>query len=393
MTRVSRGEKDRRPNDVLAQRRTELRLSHEKLAYLLREKADERNVPIGSLSSVTRHIKRIEAGDVRDPSPVYRDLLCAVLRRTESGLFGTVALHHEMRRNSDGQLRFKLRNHKLIPTFIGVDAAMRAIDELDMQAAEARPIQCYCTEIRHPRPEVKSNLWIWPFGVAMFHLSEEVELSDLATFAIWHRHIYDEQMSWANQTIQSILKCESSSAQYAMPINWLARSIWSRRNLNAALRIITTPRILLQRMADTESSDLAHAQLVESALLNDGFEQFDSSDFGIEGTSVGVASWSGIVYFPVASNRALSESEILTYERTVQAAWSYCDWIRSQVEAGRDPEVLPQYGRRLLRALRSFITNPRPEESPQIYPLRTAILETSGITEHLNQATEAIGEL
>jgi hypothetical protein len=50
--------------------------------------------------------------------------------------------------------------------------------------------------------------------------------------------------------------------------------------------------------------------------------------------------------FPLVLPRALLESEILAYERTVQAAWSYCDWIRSQVEAGNDPQVRPEYGRR-----------------------------------------------
>lgn len=178
-----------------------------------------------------------------------------------------------------------------------------------------------------------------------------------------------------------------------MPINWIIRSIWTKPELDTALRILTTPRILLQRTAHTESSDLAHAELVERAFFQGGLDRLDVSEFGIEETSLGVASWSGVVYFPIAPNRALSEPEILTYERTVQAAWSYCDWIRSQVEVGNDPNVLPQHGRRLLRALRSIITNPRPEENSQVYPLRIAILTTSGITEHLNQAANAIAEL
>jgi hypothetical protein len=59
------------------------------------------------------------------------------------------------------------------------------------------------------------------------------------------------------------------------------------------------------------------------------------------------------------------------------------------VENGNTPDVRSEHGLRLLRALRSIITNPRPEESSQIYPLRIAILETSGITEHLNQAADA----
>ncbi len=125
----------------------------------------------------------------------------------------------------------------------------------------------------------------------------------------------------------------------------------------------------------------------------DGFDHSDVVDFGVKGISVGIASWSGMVYCPIAPTRALSEAEVIACELTVQAVWSYCDWLRSEVEAGNDPNVRSEHGWRLLRALRSVITNPRPEENPQTYPMRIAILETSGIAEHLKQAAETLLEL
>ncbi|MCA1600095.1 MAG: hypothetical protein LC776_00135 [Acidobacteria bacterium] len=381
----------RQPNNVLVECRTTLGLSHEKLAYLVREKAREKNIQIGTLDSVTRHIKRIEAGHVRDPSVVYKDLLCAVLRKAEAALFGTVSPHRrhgDMPTGPSGQAdHFQVRNHKLIPAFIGAGLAERLIDDLAMRATSIYSMCCYHCPLDHARNEVSADLWIWPFGVALFRLVEVVEFPSLAQYAIWHRRVYDEQMDWANQKIKSLLQSDAS-AQYAMPINWITRSVWPRSQLGTALRILSAPRILLQRTAQTESSDLVHAELVERALFHDGLDQFDSSEFGVEGISAGVASWSGVVYLPLASHRALSESEVLTYECTVQAAWSYCDWIRTQVELGNEPHVRHEHGTRLLRALRSIITNPRPEESSQTYPLRGAILETSGITEHLNQAMD-----
>ncbi len=394
MTRTLGGNSSRRPNNVLAECRIGLKLSHEKLAYLVREKARERGVRIGTLDSVTRHIKRIEAGDVRDPSAMYKHLLCTVLKKAEATLFGTVSpegkrsiLYNSTQ--SDEACTFQLRNHKLIPTFIGADLAEHAIDRLAMRGAAAtHPIPSYNCTLNHPRNEVGSDLWVWPFGVAIFHLVEDVEFPSLANFAVWHKRVYDEQMRWANETIESLLE-SNAGAQYAMPINWIIRSIWTQSTLDTALRILSAPRILLQRTAHTESSELAHAEIMERALFQGRLDHLDVSNFGIEGISAGIASWSGVVYLPIAPHRALSEWEILTYERTVQAAWSYCDWIRSQVESGNDPDVRPQHGRRLLRALRSIITNPRPEESSQVYPLRIAILGTSGITEHLNQATDA----
>lgn len=387
---VSIGKAPRQPNQVLTECRTDLGLSHEKLAYLVCEKARDRSIQIGTLDSVTRHIKRIEAGQVRDPSALYKNLLCAVLRKTEPFLFGVVSLGSGSE-GSTPERTFILRNHKLIPAFIGTNSAQSAIDNLAMQKFSLPPTCCYHRTLSHPRGEVNAELLIWPFGVVIFHLVETVDLPDLANFAVWHRRVYDEQINWANETINLLFKSKVR-AQYAMPVNWIVRSRWTKSELDAALRILTAPRLLLQQKAHTESSDLAHAALVERSFLRGKFDQFDVSEFGIESISVGIASWPGVVYFPLAPHRALSESEILTHEFTVQAAWSYCDWIRSQVEIGNEPDVEPQHGRRLLRALRSIITTPRPEESAQIYPLRNAILETSGITAHLNQATEAISE-
>lgn len=387
------GKPSRQPNNVLAECRRALKLSHEKLAYLVRQKARERSIPIGTLDSITRHIKRIESGYVHNPSVIYRNLLCAVLDKTPADLFGVMAPDYQCApphtsRSSGEKRTFQLRNHKLIPAFIGADLAERAINNLAMKAAVASSTECYCCTLHHPREGVDSDLWVWPFGVALFHIVEDVEFPSLSSFAVWHRRVYDEQIGWVNQEVGALLG-STVTAQYAMPLNWIIRSIWTRSELDTALRILSTPRILLRGEVSTESSDLAHAELVERALFRDGFDRLAMTEFGVEGISAGVASWSGVVYFPIAPHRALSESELLTYELAVQATWSYCDWIRSQVETGNDPEVRPQHGWRLLRALRSIVTNPRPEEGPQFYPLRIAVLETSGVAEHLRQATEA----
>lgn len=126
----------RQPNNVLAECRTALKLSHEKLAYLVREKVREKSIQIGTLDSVTRHIKRIESGHVRDPSAVYKDLLCVVLKKTEAALFGAVSPHGrygDTPTGSNGQTdHFQVRNHKLIPAFIGADLAEQVIDDLAM---------------------------------------------------------------------------------------------------------------------------------------------------------------------------------------------------------------------------------------------------------------------
>lgn len=146
VTDAPNGKAPRQPNNVLTECRTALRLSHEKLAYLVREKARDRGIQIGTLDSVTRHIKRIEAGHVRDPSMVYKSLLCAVLHKTEAFLFGVVSLEVGLCGSMSANT-FCLRNH-IIPAFVGASSAQGAIDNLGMQAAPTSPTRCYhCTLI------------------------------------------------------------------------------------------------------------------------------------------------------------------------------------------------------------------------------------------------------
>jgi hypothetical protein len=284
---------------------------------------------------------------------------------------------------------FQLRNHKLIPVFVGVERIERIIPYLKMTRQADQWTACYRCELSHPRDGIAADLWVWSFGVAIFHLVEDIGFPSLASFAVWHRRVYDEQMAWASEIVHSVLASDAQ-VQYAMPVNWLVRPLWSGPELLTAMRVLSMPRMLLQRDAETETADLARAELVERALFRDGFEQPDIAEFGVKGISVGVASWPGVVYHPVAPTRALTEEELVGFELSIQAVWSYCDWLRSEVEAGHDPHVPSQYGWPLVRTMRSVVTNPRPEESSQVLPMRTAILETSGVTEHVKQAAETL---
>jgi len=339
-----------------------------------------------SRAAIEKQVYRLERGFIRHPEELYKKLYCIRYNASPHELFGDLAepVSHSA--------SFRLRNHKLLPVFVGADLAEHSIRTLAMQPEPGQSPPCYRCELSHPRSEVVATLRIWPFGVAMFHIVEDINFSDLASLAVWHRDAYDEQMAWAHERTRTLLD-SNAAVQYAMPINWLIESPWSSSDLETALRILSMPRILLRRDAAADDNDLAHAQLVERSLFKEGFDHPDVVDFGVKGISAGIASWSGVVYWAIAQPRALSELELLAHEQTVQATWSYCDWIRGEVEAGQDARVRPEHGRRLLRALRSIITNPRPEESSQIYPLRVAILKTSGISEHLRQAAENLVEI
>ncbi len=76
----------------------------------------------------------------------------------------------------------------------------------------------------------------------------------------------------------------------------------------------------------------------------------------------------------------------------MQAAWSYCNFIRSEVERSRDPVVPAEYGWRFVRGLRSRLTAERPQETSQHRSMREAIIETSGLSRHLAHAVETLRE-
>jgi hypothetical protein len=373
------------PNDLLVSLRKSKGWGRERLARQFELVGRKHKLPTPDVRAMMKQIYRLETGRTQQPSKLYEDLYCKTFNRSAVELFGA------LNPPQPASTTFRLHNHKLVPSYIGPQLAERAIVQLSMQATSDQWSDCYYCPVDHPLTEVRADLWVWPFGVALFHLTEAVECASLAEFAIWHRRAYDERMNWVCQQLKCLLG-SPSKAQYAMPVNWLVRPVWQDVQLGTALRILSMPRVLLQRSSGDDTSDLAQAEVVERSLLRDGFDSVDANEFGLKGVSVGVASWSGVVYCPIAASRALSESEVLAFELTVQATWSYCEWIRSEVEAGRDPDVRPEYGWRLLRVLRSVVTNPRPEESSQVFPMRTAILETSGITEHLRQATETLIE-
>src|SRR5262249_46402865 len=148
-------------------------------------------------------------------------------------------------------------------------------------------------------------------------------------------------------------------------------------HLDTALRLMCIPRILVQRADPIDESCLAPAALVERSLMQDGFDHPELVDFGIKGLSLGYASWSGVVYHPIAHDRALREDELVTCKLSVQAAWAYCDYLRQQVERGHDPAVPADFGWRFLRGIRSRLTTERPQETSQHRSMREAIVHTS----------------
>ncbi|GLW31228.1 hypothetical protein [Actinoplanes regularis] len=196
-------------------------------------------------------------------------------------------------------------------------------------------------------------------------------------------------MGWATQKIRSITGNDAAESAYILSAYWVDETPWSGEALDTALRILSIPKVLLERDVDPAYS-LHHAELVERTLLAEGFEHAGIVPFGIKGISIGYASWSGVVYYPVAEQRSLAEYDLVHCELAVQSLWAYSDHLNRMIEHGIDPSVPEEYGWRFVRGARSRIANARPLENEQHRSMRNAILATCEIESYLAQAIETL---
>ncbi|WP_329521091.1 hypothetical protein [Spirillospora sp. NBC_01491] len=287
--------------------------------------------------------------------------------------------------------RLGLRSHKFIAAFIGEDAVKALIDQADPSPEPSSGwLDFHAIRIDHPSGAC--DLHLFPFGAAILHLSEELDLPNIANLAVWRYRSYAENLSWATARLREFTSDDTITASYVLSLYWLHSPIWVGRMLDTALRIICAPRVLVDREQAGSDECLPAAEQAERTLLAEGFEHGEMRPFGLAGVSLGYASWSGVAYHPLDDARCLDEDDLVSCELNMQAIWAYCEYINGQVEQRESPAVADGYGWRFLRAARSRLANPRPQETGQHRSMRDAVLETSGLLGHIDQAIEVLRE-
>lgn len=336
-------------------------------------------------ANLSKQIYRIETGRIRTPDEFYTKLYCRFFGKSAHELFGRIA---PVENRAPG---YRMRSHKFIPAYVGVDGANAIHVAHSMEPAAGQWSECHRTCVGDN--DVSCDLYAWPFGVAMYHLVEELEPDSIAEIAVWRRTSYRQNIAWAAERFTELTGAELPDEPYVLSTYWVEATPWDDSRLDTSLRLLSIPRALIERDDDNRVPSKAHALLVEQELLKEGFNHPEIADFGIKGISTGYASWSGVVYHPTAPDRALVEHELIRCELTVQSIWAYCNYIRQEVEAGEDPTVPTEYGWRFLRGVRSRLTTERPQETSQHRSMRDAIVETSGLSRHLVQAVETLREV
>lgn len=241
---------------------------------------------------------------------------------------------------------------------------------------------CVCRSARHGHAECS----------AIFHLTEDLELSSIATLALWRFQSYEENLAWATAELRALTGDARTYASYVLSLYWVHSPIWVGRPLNTALRLISAPRILLDREIQNDETCRRSAERAERKLLAENYEGSGMRSFGLRGVSLGFASWSGVAFHPLDPYRALGEHELVSLELALQSVWSYCEFVKRQLEDGAEPVIAEGYGWRFLRAAKLRLTNPQPQETGQHHAMREAIVETSRLPGLLSQALEALRE-
>jgi hypothetical protein len=372
------------PNTVLVRLREERGWGRPRLAKQFEVVGRRHNIATPEPAAMEKQIYRLETGRTLRPTPLYSKLYRLTFDRTTVELFGDLAAE------VPAGATCATRSHKFIPVFLGAELVSALSAAGEWEQANDQWTECQRRTVEHPTGSC--DLYLWPFGVVLFHLVEDLALDSVAQLAVWRRITYEQNMRWARDQLQALTGGDGGGQPYVLSLYWVDEPAWQGNDLLTALRLMCIPRVLVPRVDDVDESCLAPAALVERALFQDGFDHPELVDFSMKGISLGYASWSGVVYHPIARDRALHEAELVTCELSAQAVWAYCDHLRQQVEKGNDPVVPAEFGWRFLRGVRSRLTTERPQETSQHRSMRDAVVQTSGLDRHLTQAVEILRE-
>lgn len=371
------------PNETLRALRRARNWSRNRLACELELIGRELNIALPERPSIEKAIQRHESGRTRAPEEPYIRLYCEAFQSTPHELFGD--LDHIGATGST----FDVTNHKFLPIYLGADAVRILGHRLDGSPRILDWAECWVADIDHWSGRCQVYGFEW--GVIVLHLVEEVQSESLAGVARWRRETHRRERDWAEAHLNSLLGdlVPQTRPEYVLSAWWMTRPKWEGAELETAMRILCTPRVLLDHGPDAR---LEHAEMVERSLLEDGYDDPRIVAFGVQGVSIGYASWAGVTYFPRAERRALTEDQMGALQVVVQALWCYCHHLRSQVAGGVDPALDSRHGWRWLRGMKARLGG-QPQETAQHAAFRSAVLQTSELSNHLADSIEMISHI
>ncbi|MFJ4770538.1 helix-turn-helix domain-containing protein [Streptomyces uncialis] len=287
--------------------------------------------------------------------------------------------------------RIEVDSHKFLPVFIGVERS-RLLRAHMTPSVDDQWLESASTRVDHPEAQ-DCVLHVFACGVAVFHLVQPHKPAALTDLAVWRYRSYASDLPWARDKLRDLLDEDHTRApnpEYVLSLYWVTSGPWAGDAHDTALRLLSTPSVLVDRGAPDGPAPLDGT--VEESLLATGFDHPDIVSFGVRGVSTGYAGWSGVAYASHSCERSLSIDELVACELTVQALWCFTRQIQQMIEDGQDPSMPERYGWRFLRAASSRLTTARAQETAQHVLMREAIMKTSGLAERLRAAQDALRE-
>ena len=319
------------------------------------------------------YLAEIESGR-KVPSPEF---LLHLDRALDAG--GTISAF------ADVPVGLRARSHKLVVSAVDPATALTLASRLSAVSAKCDVMHRWTAEAAHPDGDCRVH--IWEHGVVVHHVTQERAWPTLTDLALWRYATYPQDREWAGQHISATTQQSTGPADYVLSLYWVNEASWSGTRLDAAIKLVAAPRILVGHPADGRA-DYGH----EKRLLAQGVHLQELADFGVPGASIGWASWSGVVYPPLNETLAIAEDELIDLELQVQALWAYCSRLSSHVQAGYPAPVDPDHGWRWLRAAQLRLTGARPTETGPHRAMRQAVLATSGVSGLLEEAIGLLKE-
>lgn len=331
-----------------------------------------------SLDSVVKCITRVERGEVRRPGgDFYAPAFAKALGVPAHELFGDDDTPPVT--DAGG---FAVVSHQIVPVYVGADAAARLMADPAFHLRDWEWTRIASRDLAHPTGTATAYVLEW--GVVVFHIAHRLRLADVAALAMWRRNSHEATFDDGTALVREVLGDPAAAGPgYVLSAFWVEQPIWSGADLETAMRLMCVPSVLLDRQITDPEILAARAEVAEQAHLRNGFTHPKIVEFGVSGVSIGCASWSGVVYHPIAPARALQPEEFISFEVIVQGLWCYT----AHILATDDPDDLPdRYGWKFLRSCRARLTAARPLETGQVRMMRDAVLTTSRLTEQLTQA-------
>ena len=379
-----------RPNRALITAREAKGYSQRGLAAHARAKGLELGLVVPELDAVAKQIYRLERGTTARPGEdFYLPALCAALGRTAAELFGEAAAVPPPARAAG----WRVMSRKYMPVFVGADTAAQLATDAELVDRVCDWLLTRAGTLTFPGGHCRVT--VFGFGVVVVELVEKRTFSSIAELAVWRKTSYRS----AQADVPELLGARWSALTgvepaYVLSSYQLVDQHWQGEDLHTAMRLLSAPAVLLERRdGDPNAEALAQAEVAERACFRDGFTRPDIATFGIEGVSIGYASWSGVSYLPLSPGRAVDPEDLATFETVVQALWCYTHMISVAVEAGKDPVVPEAFGWRFLRACVSHLTSARPQETGQDRMMRDAILSSSRLATQLVDACAVLHDV